>query len=617
MSYSAEPYAQFVEDLLTALTGGSSRTEFRFLPETAPYRLNPSGAVRPTTVRVFGQADGRYRRFRPELDYQLASGAVVAWRARSDGTPAADAVWPDLGSIFYVNYDIDYHSATGASAAPLLTDRNPGSITRLLAESFAREFAVFSRQLEAVYQAGYLDTATGRDLDQLVVLLGVERRRGTHAGGSVVFGRSTPAPADVFIPAGTRMSTAEPPAVIFETTEDATLRRGSLSVEAAIQATVADAAGVVAADAVTVIHRPILGVESASNPRPTRFAGRTEDDAALRARARRALEHSGRATHGALLGALGTLPGLREKDVRLSEDPLAHPGVVRLDVALPAMSESDKQSMVERAVALIEETRPVGIRVLSNIDAPLPVGAASPGAGVVPDEGESPASVAPSPELSDADDLFVPVDVNAVITPTTSSLTAQERNDLARAAAKVIDGFLAEAGIGEILVYNRLIARLMAVAGVLDVAVEMFPQARPSEPRRKNLIPDNPSTRPVAGTVDVQIGGALVMLDVTVTLVLQGAGLLGDRATALAAARGEIESQLQDGLATFAQTTLTVEALEGVIRDSESYDITALHYKVEYVEAGVRIHQQDVALALTGLERLWVRKVSVEDGGGG
>ena len=610
MSYAAEPYAQFVEDLLTALTGGAIRAEFRFLPEEAPYRLDPPGPVIPSSVRVFGQAGAAYRRFRPKLDYELDSGSIIKWLTRPEGGPAADATWPDLGSIFYVNYDYDFE----AGAAPPLTDRNPGSITRLFAESFGREFAVFSRQLEAVYKGAYLATATGRDLDQLVAMLGVERRRGTFAVGTALFGRSTPAPADIFIPAGSKISTAEPPAVVFETTDDRTLRRGSLSVEVPIQATVADSQGVVTAQTIAVIHRPILGIESVENPQPTRFSGKTEDDVALRARAKRALEHAGGATGGAVIGALTTLPGLREKDIRLSEDPLAHPGVVRLDVALPAMSDTEKQRMVERAVQLIEDSRPVGIRIISNIDAPLPVGAASPGGGLVPDEGDAPASVGVS---SGTDELFVKVDVNAVVTPTTLSLTADERDDLAKAAEKVITDFLAEAGIGESLVYNKLIAQLMAVDGVLDVAIELFPQAKPDEPRRKNLVPDNPAARPVAGLVDVQIGGALVMLDVTATVVLEGAGLLGDRNTALAAARAEIETQLQDGLETFASPTLSVDSLKGLITDSNSYDVSVLHYKVEYVEAGVRVHQQDVELPLTGLERLWIRKVSVEDGGGG
>jgi len=86
-------------------------------------------------------------------------------------------------ALFFVNYDL----AAQTGAAPLLSDRNPGSVTRLLAESFAREFAVLSRQLEAVYRAGFLDTATGRDLDQLVAILGLNRRDRTYATGTVVF----------------------------------------------------------------------------------------------------------------------------------------------------------------------------------------------------------------------------------------------------------------------------------------------------------------------------------------------------------------------------------------------------------------------------------------------
>jgi hypothetical protein len=609
VSYSSEPYAQYVDDLLTALTGGMIRTEFRFLPEQAPYRLAAPGPILPGTIRVFGQTDGSYRRFQSRIDYTISPELTIEWNARPDGSPAPDAQWPDLGSTFYANFDY----VAPASAAPLLTDRNPGGITRLLAESFGREYAVFSRQLEAVYQAAYLDTAASRDLDQLVALVGLTRRRGNHASGVVLFGRSTPSTADIFIPAGTRVSTAEPPAVVFETVEDRTLPRGGLSIEAPIHALVPDAQGVVAAQAIAVIHRPILGIETVANPQPTRFSGRTEDDESLRARARRALERTGRATTGALIGALTSLPGLREKDVRLSDDPLAHPGVVELSVALPAMSDEDRQRTVEQALTLIEETRPVGIRILTNIDAPRPAGAATPGSGIVPAEADVPASVGATLQ---AEDLFLPVDVNAVITPTTLSLSAQERNELKRRTEKVVTDFLAEAGIGEILVYNRLVALLMDVDGVLDVAVEMFPQTDPSQPRRKNLVPDNPAVRPVAGAIDVQIGGALVMLDVTVTVVLKGPGLLGDRTTALSAARTAIESEIRDGLRTFAAPALSVDSVKSLVHGSNSYDVNSLHYKVEYVESGVRIHQQDLQLPLTGLEQPWLRRVTVEDGGG-
>jgi uncharacterized phage protein gp47/JayE len=608
MSYAAEPYAQFVDDLLTSLTGGVIRQQFRFLEEERPYRLSAPGAIIPGTVRLFGQADGAYRRFLAGTDYKLESDLTVTWLADNQGAPAAAAVWPDEGSTFYANFEVQ----AAAGAAPPLTDRNPGSVVRLLAESFAREYAVLSRQLEAVYQAGFLDTATGRDLEQLCALVGVTRRQMTFAGGAVVFGRSSPSPADIFIPSGTRLSTAEPPAVMFETTEDRTLRRGNLSVDALVQAKVSGSTGVVAPNTIRAIHRPILGVESVTNPLATRFAGENETDEMLRSRSRHALEGAGKATTGAVLAALTSLNGLREKDVRITEDAIAHPGIVKLNVALPEMSAEEQQQAIERVVDLIEDTRPVGVRILHNIAAPRPSGAAAPGSGAVPDEGPDPATIGVT---SNPDELFLPVDVNVQVAPSTLSLTPQEKSRLESETGAAVKAFLDEAGFGEILVYNRLVAHLMGLDGVLDVVVEMWPQNTPSSAKRKNLVPDNPGVRPVAGAITVEVGGSLVMLDVTVNLGLTGAGLLGDPATARATAQTEIEQQFKDKLPTFSGASLTVAALKGLLGDSANYKVLDLHYTVEYSDAGVRIHQQDVQLVLTGLERLWVRKVSFSDGG--
>ena len=153
MTYAAEPYAQFVDDLLISLTGGVSRERFTFLPENAPYQLAPVGTLVPSSLTVFGLVDGAYARFQAGRDFALSSDFTIDWRAQPDGTKAPDAVWPDDASVFFANFD----TVGVASPAPLLNDRNPGSVTRLLAESFAREFAVLSRQLlESVYKAGFL-----------------------------------------------------------------------------------------------------------------------------------------------------------------------------------------------------------------------------------------------------------------------------------------------------------------------------------------------------------------------------------------------------------------------------------------------------------------------------
>ncbi|HVR99847.1 MAG TPA: baseplate J/gp47 family protein [Thermoanaerobaculia bacterium] len=600
MSYAAEPYAQFVDDLLTAMTGGETRQRFVFLPEEEPFRLAAPGPVMPDTVRVFGQLDGAYHRFLPRQDWELADGSVITWR------DAGGAVHPDEGTAFFVNFEVQ----RSADVVLPLTDRNPGSVTRLLAESFAREFAVLSRQLDAVYRAGFVETAEGRDLDELASLVGVERRRGTFAAGSAVFARSTPSPADVFIPAGARLSTAEPPLVEFETTEDRTLRRGELSAEAPIAALVPGAAGVVPANTVTVIHRPILGIESVANPQATRFGAAEESDEALRLRVRRALEGEGGATTGALLAALTSLPGLRENDVRLSEDHLAHPGVVEIQVALPDLAADERDRLAAQAVERIEETRPVGVRVQHTLPVTAPPGESVPGPGER--EGEEDGEPVNMGEAG-ADPTRMPVEVDVRVTPAAATLSTRDRAELERLVAETADAFVDRAGIGEVLIYNRLVADLMALPGVLDVDVRISPVSPAAENRRRNVFPTDPGLRPVLERVGVEIGGQLVVLHVTATVTLQGAGLVGDPAANKAEARRQIEQLLRDNLASLGGE-LTPQALEALLGQPEAFTAT-LHYTADYAEAGVRVRKRDAALPLTGLESLWIADVNLSEGG--
>lgn len=608
MSFAAEPYGVFVDDLLTGLTGGVARESFVFLPADAPFRLAPPGPVRPKTVRLHGLAGGAFREFRRSVDFTVDGTGVIAFVGAA-GRPAAGAVWPDEATRFFVNYE---HQGP-AGAAPLLSDRNPGSVTRLLAETFAREFAVLSGQLEAVYRAAFLETATGRDLDSLALLVGVVRRDPGFAAGAVTFGRATPAPADIDILPGTRVSTADAPAATFETTGPATLRRGALGVDVGVRAVTPGPAGIVGPGAIAAINRPILGIGFVENREPTRFAEGPETDAALRDRVRRALDAAGKATVGALKGALTRIPGLREKDILLSEDPTLRPGIVQLDIALPEMAPAERDAAILQALALIEETRPAGVRIRTCIDAPAALGTAAVTPNPAPDPGGDPVTLgAVTPAL------FMPVDITATVVPAALGLSGREREDLRAAAEAAVRAFVAEAGIGEALVYNRLVAALMALDGVLDVAVEMRAQGEdPALPARKNLIPRIPAARPAAGIIDVRLGGALVMVDVTATLVLKGAGLLGDADAARQAALDTLAAELRTGLAGFSGTEVTPEALAALVtRNAETYDVAALTYRVEYQDDGVRVNQRDVALPLSGLEQLWLRSVSLGQAGG-
>jgi hypothetical protein len=220
VTFRAEPFGVFVDDLVSSLTGGVTRETFRFVPELAPYRLAAADELVSETVRVHGLAGDEHTRFRNGIDFDVDHGAIVF--RKPPAAPGAGVVprRPDLGSWFYASYE----RVPDPQAPPRLTDRNPGSVLRTLAESFAREYAVLSRQLEQVYDAAFLATAEGRDLDQLVALVGLERRSQLFASGEVVFSRATPAPGEITIDQGTRISTSDVPGVTVVTTETRTVR---------------------------------------------------------------------------------------------------------------------------------------------------------------------------------------------------------------------------------------------------------------------------------------------------------------------------------------------------------------------------------------------------------
>lgn len=603
MTYAAEPYAQFVDDLLLALTGGVTRERFTFLPEAAPYRLSPPGTLVPSSLTVFGLVDGAYARFQAGRDFVLTSDRDIEWRAQTGGARAPDAVWPDDASVFFANYD-----TVGASrAAPLLNDRNPGSVTRLLAESFAREFAVLSRQLASVYEAGFLSTADGRDLDQVVRLVGVERRTRSFATGAVVFASNAPVTGDIAINAGTRLSTGQPPLAVFETTEDRTLRRGDLTVEVPIRATVSGPGGVVPARAISVIHRPLLGVDSVSNGQATTLAGEDETDEALRVRAGRALEGAGRATRGALLAALGTLPNVKEKFVRLEEDHLRRPGVVIVNVAAE-LTAAD----AARAVQLLEETRPAGVRILHNIDAPPALIA-----GVPPNPQDDPLAGPPPPTLVEG--LYQPVRVRALILPVSPSLGSADRAALQVTGRDALKRLVADAGIGEALVYNRLIASLMVLDGVLDVALEIYAKPAPGAtagPRHQNVaLPKTLRPKLADDDLTVEIASEIVAFDVTVTIQLSDDAKATGAEDNLADARAEVAGLLQDGIG-LVTGEITPVVLKSRVPGTGVYTVTTLSYTVQYLEAGLRVNDADPSITLGDLERAWVRGVKLTEASG-
>jgi hypothetical protein len=212
--------------------------------------------------------------------------------------------------------------------------------------------------------------------------------------------------------------------------------------------------------------------------------------------------------------------------------------------------------------------------------------------------------------------MFLPVSIYAVLVPLSPSLSAQDREALKRKGEDALRAVVADAGVGETLVYNRLVAALMALEGVQDVTLELYP-AGALPPSHRNLVPP-PTLRPsvdvkFGGSLEVEMGGPLIALDLTIKIKLVGAGALGDKTADLEDARVQAAGQLR--LAVRSLTSVSAAALRAAV-SSLNFTIDSVVFTLEYVEAGVRINkhfgQSDPAITLSPLQKLWIRTVRLD-----
>lgn len=99
-------------------------------------------------------------------------------------------------------------------------DLTEESVFTTLAEVISTVLANNQEQsLQEVYEAAFLETATGIDLDRVVALAGIQRRDAVHATGVQRFTSSQPVNQDYVIPNGTTVQTGGEEPIRFDTTE--------------------------------------------------------------------------------------------------------------------------------------------------------------------------------------------------------------------------------------------------------------------------------------------------------------------------------------------------------------------------------------------------------------
>lgn len=167
MVFVRKSYGEITDSMLAQITRGVVNEKYEHAASRTKYKLSYPNAK--GIVGVKGTLRGAPFEFRKDADYRL-NGSMLEWLPEGEK--------PDAGSAFFVYYLID---------VPLgITDVNPGSVTRTLVESIALEMDFMYAQMSQVYDSAFIDTATGKSLDLVVSMLGVNRKPAGYAMGEVI-----------------------------------------------------------------------------------------------------------------------------------------------------------------------------------------------------------------------------------------------------------------------------------------------------------------------------------------------------------------------------------------------------------------------------------------------
>ncbi|ODS41182.1 hypothetical protein BEH94_09605 [Candidatus Altiarchaeales archaeon WOR_SM1_SCG] len=498
MAFAKKHYNEIVEDVLARITKGVVNERHEFVPGKSRYLLSstPAGEI----IKIEGTLNATNTAFKKDRDYALEDNSI-AWKE--------DGEKPDDSTYFLVNYIFGDSTKTAG-----ITDINPGSVARTLVEAVGREIDFVYEEMNQIYLSGFIDTARGSALDMVVSILGIERKPPERAGGSITFGRNTPpgeisktesiisdgrkryvlknAPVKniikisgtvnsestefeedtgyrliegekgilstieflndskkpdiktvfnveyaayekIIIPGGTVISTAGPvPENVktFKTGKEAILlpskedkNRWLADVFAVSE--VPGKQGNVNAGAVTVMPKPPVGIEYVINKNDILTGSDEESDYDLKKRAKHALEAAGKATYNSLKTAVMGVEGVNSAVVE--DMPEGVSGVVKI-IADGGWEDEIKE--------VIENTRSAGIKVEFY-----------------------------RPRIVD-----IGIELNLKLRKEVDEISVKEIEPEAKNRVK---DYIDSLDIGEDVIYNQVINRVLDIEEILDVIVKV------------------------------------------------------------------------------------------------------------------------------------------------
>jgi uncharacterized phage protein gp47/JayE len=326
---------------------------------------------------------------------------------------------------------------------PQLTDFEEGSVIRSLYETFAYELALLYEQMDLVYQAGFIDTATGAALDRVVAVLGIKRNEPDFATGEVTFQRDPGSKETITIPLGTLVTTDKK---AYLTTEEGKLPEKINSISVKIQAEERGKEMSTEAETITIMPRPVSGIKSVHNPNPIRFLGRDrETDEELRQRAKNALLGSGRASITSIENALLGMSGVHSVYIRenIYTDKQKY-GVIEIYVDTPNFQKNR-----QRLQARIDQVRAAGIYAI----------------------------------LKPAEKI----EVNAVLHIDINIIDEQERQHIENQGRKIVTQFINQLQMGQPLLFSQLTREILQLKGINDLLDFKITTSKTYTPQHKRI----------------------------------------------------------------------------------------------------------------------------------
>lgn len=334
-------------------------------------------------------------------------------------------------------------------------------------EPVATLLAEAQQDAALILDSAQLEYAEGIALDLLTALIGVPRQPAVKATTTLTFSRATPAAVDYIIPAGTKVQTDALSPVRFVTTEKATLAAASTSIAGVpAEAVVGGQAGNVGPDRLTVMPDPPVGVESVTNPSEASGGVDAEPDDDLRERAKRELSTGSRATAQAVRNYLLNVPDVQDVSLFINDqattDGDGRPAHSTEYVVLGGADADIGQALVEAKAAADGTTGGHAGTLVSS-------------SGVL-DNGQSfPVS------FSRPTALTIYVDAALSVSDTYEGDTKVRDAIVQYVGGTLTSGDFVpgELGIGDDVLYTRLVAAIMSVEGVENITSLTFDTVDP------------------------------------------------------------------------------------------------------------------------------------------